>query len=320
MCAPVRLFLTSQALAALAGSMMLLALGVWAKQLTDSSTLAGLCTAAATTPRLLGIFLGESLDRLPRRTALLGADLGTVAALALLWVVQHDEQYWPLPVFGVVYGTLGVLAHTASPGALKAITTPEETPRAVSVLQVVNGTVLIVGPVTGTAVLGAWGPRWLIGVTSLLLLVGALLLVLVDIPRHDGAGVPGRWAGLQLLWADGQLRIALVTLILAYGVIGLVDGSLYADRRVETPTRVRRSGPGRPGERDDPRLAAGPRGHQTPRSSALPPHGVAHRRGDGGGHHARHEGRRGDPVLRRRSRGVPRSDADLSWRPRAGTG
>lgn len=154
MCAPVRLFLTSQALAALAGSMMLLALGVWAKQLTDSSTLAGLCTAAATTPRLLGIFLGESLDRLPRRTALLGADLGTVAALALLWVVQHDEQYWPLPVFGVVYGTLGVLAHTASPGALKAITTPEETPRAVSVLQVVNGTVLIVGPVTGTAVLG----------------------------------------------------------------------------------------------------------------------------------------------------------------------
>ena len=224
----VGLFLSSQAMSAFAGSMMLLALGVWAKQLTGSNTLAGLSTAAVTTPRLLGIFLGEVLDRLPRRTALLGFDLGTAAALALLWLVQRDEQYWPLLLFGLVYGSLGVLAYTASPGAIKAIATPDETPRAVSMLQVINGTVLIVGPVAGTAVLAAWGPRWLIGITTVLLLIGALLLALLTIPHGDGAPVPGRWAGLQLLWTDGQLKVALVTLIMAYSVIGLIDGSLYA--------------------------------------------------------------------------------------------
>ncbi len=64
--------------------MMLLALGVWAKQLTGSNSLAGLCTAAVMAPRLLGIFVGEPLDRLPRKAALLVADLATAAALGTM--------------------------------------------------------------------------------------------------------------------------------------------------------------------------------------------------------------------------------------------
>lgn len=208
--------------------MMLLALGVWAKQLTGSNTLAGLCTAVVMAPRLLGFLAGESLDRLPRRTALLGAELTTAGALAVLWLVQRDEQYVPLVIFGLVYGALGVLVYTASPGALKAITPKDEIPRAVSVLQVINGTVLLLGPISGTAVLATLGPRWLVVVTAGLFLIGALLLILVPIPRHDCGDVPGRWAGMRLLWSDPQLRVALVTLVMAYGVIGLVDGSLYA--------------------------------------------------------------------------------------------
>ncbi|MDO5067200.1 MAG: MFS transporter [Propionibacteriaceae bacterium] len=222
------LLLGSRAVSALAGSMMMLALGVWAKQLTGSNTLAGLCTAAVTLPRLLGIVLGESLDRLPRRTALLVADLGTIAALVLLWLLQQGEQYWPLLLFGLAYGCLGVLAQTASPGALKAIATTDEMPRAVSTLQVINGSTLILGPVIGTTALSIWGPSWLIAITVVLLVVGVLQLSMLTVPRHDGASIPGRWAGLRLLWSDAQLRTALVTLIMAYGVIGLVDGSLYA--------------------------------------------------------------------------------------------
>ena len=64
--------------------MMLLALGVWAKQLTGSNTLAGLCTAAVMASRLPGLFVGAPLGWLPRKAALLVADLATAAALGTM--------------------------------------------------------------------------------------------------------------------------------------------------------------------------------------------------------------------------------------------
>ena len=106
----VWLFLIGQASSVLAGSMMLLALGVWAKQLTGSNTLAGLCTAAVMASRLLGIFVGEPLGRLPRKAALLVADLATAAALGtmLLGAVLVAHLDFRILYLAAAVGLLGI--------------------------------------------------------------------------------------------------------------------------------------------------------------------------------------------------------------------
>lgn len=61
--------------------MMLLALGVWAKQLTGSNTLAGLCTAAVMASRLLGIFVGSPW-------------VGFHARLLCWWQTLRQQRRW----------------------------------------------------------------------------------------------------------------------------------------------------------------------------------------------------------------------------------
>ncbi len=77
----VWLFLIGQASSVLAGSMMLLALGVWAKQLTGSNTLAGLCTAAVMAPGCLAFLWGSPW-------------VGFHARLLCWWQTLRQQRRW----------------------------------------------------------------------------------------------------------------------------------------------------------------------------------------------------------------------------------
>lgn len=223
----VRMFLASRLFSLLGNWMMILTLGMWGKELTGSNTLAGVCVAAIIAPRLLGIVAGSILDRIPRKTALLISDLGTAALVPVLAVVDTRNEYWILVAFGLAYGTLGVL-QAAAPGAIKALCTGEEMPKAVSIYQAMSATLVIVGPLLGAALFTSYPPYPLLALLGGSLLAGGAILATVRIPVEDAPVTGGVWEGLRLIWSSFALRTAVVALVLSQSVAGLVDGSLYA--------------------------------------------------------------------------------------------
>lgn len=223
----VRVFLASRLFALLGNWVMILTLGMWAKELTGSNTLAGVCVAAMIGPRILGIFAGSSLDRLPRKTALLTADLGTACLVPLLALVDSRGAYWILVAFGMVYGTLGVL-QAAAPGAIKALCAGDEIPKAVSIYQAMNAVLTVVGPLLGAALFTSSPPYLLLILLTASSVLAAGILATIQIPAADGPVTKGTWQGLRLIWSSRVLRTSVVALVLTQSVTGLVDGSLYA--------------------------------------------------------------------------------------------
>ena len=84
-----RLFLAGQSLSLLGDTALWLALGLWAKDLTGSSSAAGLVILAIVAPQLAAPLGGLLVDRVRRRTLLLV--INPLTALALLPLLTVND-------------------------------------------------------------------------------------------------------------------------------------------------------------------------------------------------------------------------------------
>jgi MFS family permease len=88
-----RIYLSGQTLSAIGDSSLWLAMGIWVKILTGSSSAAGLVFFAFSCGLLLAPACGVVADRLPRRPLLAAVNLAS-AALVCLLLVHGSSQIW----------------------------------------------------------------------------------------------------------------------------------------------------------------------------------------------------------------------------------
>ncbi|MFJ2952605.1 MFS transporter [Streptomyces sp. NPDC087226] len=219
----------------LAESVLILALGVWVKDLTGSDGLAGATFLALSAPMLVAPLAGWVVDRIPRRVIFVALNLITAGLLLPLLAVRQESDLWIVYTVAVGYG-LSYIVLGATVSALVPELVPSDLlPEANSALQTVKQALRLLGPLIGAGLFSLLGGAKLAAVCAVCFLVAGVVGMflgagqqVVRIPEASGR-MP--WssevsAGLRHLVRDPVLR--KVAVCSALSMIGLgVGESLY---------------------------------------------------------------------------------------------
>jgi MFS family permease len=256
--------------------------------LVYSRTHSPLATAAAYTVGFLpwligGPTLAGLADRIPRRTVMIGADLGSTVLVAVMAVPV--VPLWALIVLLFLVTLLGSPYRAARSAMLPDILTGDRYVMGTAAMQTTNRTGRLIGFAAGGAVVGLIGARPALGIDAATFIASAVLLRtgvrLRPLPGRPGDGEghgegEGRaktgGSGLRLIFGDPTLRTlmllgwlvpfyavpeamavpyaahfhggaAVAGLILAAGPLGSLLGTITFSRWVDPPVRLAWMGP-----------------------------------------------------------------------------
>jgi MFS family permease len=216
-------------------SLMLIVLSMWVKTLTGSNAAAGLTFLWMTAPALLAPLLGYVVDRVPRRTFLVWANVLSAVTMLPLLAVRDASDIWIVYVVAFCYGVSFVVVPAALNGLFK-----DMLPEAVLVdvnasLSITREGLRLVGPLAGAtlfAVAGGAAVAMVDAATFLAAAVAVLSLRVTEGPLdHPAAGHHWRrelGAGAAFVRRTPVLLHSTVSLGLCLLVLGFSESAIYA--------------------------------------------------------------------------------------------
>ena len=153
-----RIYLAGQSLSTLGDSALWLAMGIWVKLLTGSSSAAGLVFFAFICGACLGPLTGVITDRVRRRPLLITANLGTGALVCLLLLVGGRSGVWLIYLVMFGYGVSYSLLSSAQSALLPAMVPADLLGAANSALQTLAQGLRLITPLLGAGLLAWLGP------------------------------------------------------------------------------------------------------------------------------------------------------------------
>lgn len=240
-------FWAAQILSALGDSFSHLAVPLLVLDATGSVATAGLLTGVTgTTAVVAGIFAGVVVDRMDRRTLLIGSDLARMLLLAvipLVWLMPAPP-IWLLFVLLPLASAIGMVFQVAAVTATRSLVSSAGLTQANGRLFAGTALASVAGPALAGAVSGWIGPAGAIAVDAASFGLSAAFLLLVRLPARaaasQDAAPDGRtrpWdellAGARFLLRHPVLRplTALLTvfILLTYGIDDVVIYHLRHD-------------------------------------------------------------------------------------------
>jgi len=221
-----RLYLAGQLTSMLGDSSLWLAVGIWVKALTGSSSAAALVWLAFILGGLTGPLTAVLVDRLSLRPVLITTNLLSAGNVLLLLFVHSEAQAWLVyPVlFG--YGVLSSLLNAGSSALMKSMLGNELLPSANAVLSTAKQSMNLIAPVLGAGlfvVLGAV-PVIVADAVSFGIAATALSLMRIRVNRAEpSADRAHPWAVLNagmhhLMRTPGIRRLVLAASIAVLGL------------------------------------------------------------------------------------------------------
>jgi MFS family permease len=182
-----RVFLAGWAVSTFGDSAMFLVLGIWAKELTGSSSAAGLVFFVLVLPSLVSPLAGVVVDRLPRRPLLIAESLFMAAAVLLLLFVHDRSDLWLIYVVSALYGVGGTISYSARSAFMTVMLPRELLADANAILQSVREGLRLIAPLVGAALFAAVGGGVvaILDAATFLVVAGALWLVRVPESRPE---------------------------------------------------------------------------------------------------------------------------------------
>jgi MFS family permease len=174
-----RVFLAGWAISTFGDSAMFLVLGIWAKNLTGSSSAAGLVFFVLVAPSLVSPLAGLVVDRVPRRPLLIGESLVLAAAVLLLLFVHDRGDLWLIYLVAAIYGVGGIVAYSARSAFMTVMLPRELLGEANAILQSVREGLRLISPLAGAGLFAAvgGGAVAILDAATFVLVAGALALV-----------------------------------------------------------------------------------------------------------------------------------------------
>lgn len=221
-----RLYLTGQVLSLFGDSALWLAMAIWIKVLTGSSSAAGLSWFALAAGSLFGPLGGMLADRLRRRPLLVATNLATAGLVLLLLLVRDRHQVWLIYMVMFGYGVSGSLLGPAQTALVQAIVPADLLGEANGMLQAAQQGMRLVTPLAGAglfAVLGAV-PVIVGDAASFLVAVATLLAIrvrearVVPADQHWFAEMTAGARHIARTIPLRQLTVAAGIVVTAYGL------------------------------------------------------------------------------------------------------
>jgi MFS family permease len=144
-----RLFLAGQSLSLLGDTALWLALGLWAKDLTGSSSAAGLVFLCIVAPQLASPFAGLLVDRVRRRSLLLAVNPLTALAVLPLLAVHSPDDVWIIYAVALAYGASFVVLGAGQSALLHTLVPSDLLGTANAALQTVREALRLITPLAG---------------------------------------------------------------------------------------------------------------------------------------------------------------------------
>ncbi|WP_433283767.1 MFS transporter [Micromonospora sp. CA-244673] len=203
---------------------MLLVAGIWVKDLTGSSSLAGLVTLGTWGPTLVAPLIGVLADRFRRRPLLIALHLAMAALLPVLLLVDSAARVWLIFAVMVAYGVSFVLIDSAEAALVPAVVPGELLGDFNGLRTTVNEGMKLVAPLAGAGLFAAYGGPPVVLLDAATFALAALLLALLRV-REAPPPPPEPWTR-QLAEGLGHLRrhAALRHLVACAGATLLLTG------------------------------------------------------------------------------------------------
>ncbi len=216
-------------------SLMLIVLSMWVKTLTGSNGAAGLTFLWMTAPALLAPVFGYVVDRMPRRTFLVVANLASALVMLPLLLVHDAGDVWIVYAVAFCYGVSFVVLPAALNGLLKDMLAEDVLVEANASLGVTREALRLVGPLLGAATFAfvGGGAVALADAATFLVAAAAVASLQVEERAADTEHPSQHWraelvAGGTFIRRTPALLHSTVALGLALLVIGFSESAVYA--------------------------------------------------------------------------------------------
>src|ERR1700683_5525089 len=221
-----RLCLGGQMVSTFGDNALWLAMGIWIKLLTGSSSLAGFSFFALALGTLTGPVSGLLVDRVRRRRLLIVANAATMCLVLLLLLVSRGSQVWLIYVVIAAYGAAAALIGPAQTALVQSVVPAGLLGEANAAMQTAQQGFRLVAPLIGAGLLAEVGARPVIIGDAATFLVAITTLAAIRISETRPVPSRDRWyvevtAGLRHLMKNAQLRQLVLTIavvVIAYGI------------------------------------------------------------------------------------------------------
>jgi MFS family permease len=224
-----RIFLTGQSLSLLGDTALWLALGLWAKDLTGSSSAAGLVILCIVAPQLASPFAGLLVDRVNRRRLLLAVNPLTALAILPLLAVQDANDVWILYAVATAYGASYVVLAAGQSALLHTLVPNDQLAKANATLQTVREALRLITPIAGAGLytLAGGAAVAVLDAITFLLATAALLALNVDEAKPEHLTDAGITAGARHVARRPDLKRMVGACALCMLVIGFSETLLF---------------------------------------------------------------------------------------------
>ncbi len=226
-----RLLLGGQVVSLFGDRVLALVLGIWVKELTGSSALAGLVFFAYGLPVLAAPLTGWLVDRFSRRTVSITAQAAGAVYLLPLLLVGSASQVWIVFAVTICYGAGGAVFNAAR-GALLADMLPAPVrPRANAIIVSSGQVMTIIGPLIGAGLYSWHGATTVILIDIASFALSAALLWFL--PEPDREAPPSQnlftesLAGLRFLLSTTVMLRTSLALAILFAAIGVFEPVIF---------------------------------------------------------------------------------------------
>lgn len=230
----VRLLVLARVIDMAGSNALWIALGIRVKELTGSSSAAGL-TFFAFILGTLGAPLGGTLvDRLRRRPLLIVLNLVSVVLVLPLLLVHDRHGIWICYLVMTLYGLASGVTSSAMTAFTQTLIPPEHLGDANGLLQTLLQGLRLIAPLLGAGVLSAFGLGLLVVGDAATFALAALLIALIRQredhpqsaqPEETGAQIA---AGFRYIARTPALRQFTAAAVLAVAAFGFCESVLFA--------------------------------------------------------------------------------------------
>jgi hypothetical protein len=222
-----RLYLCGQITSMVGDSSLWLAMGIWVKTLTGSSSAAALCWLAFILGGLTGPLSAVLVDRLRVRPLLVSTNLIAAAVVLVLLGVHGTSDVWLVYPVMFGYGVAYALLNAGTSAVIKPMFGNARIAGANAVLATAKQGMNLIAPIIGAGLFAVVGATPVIIADAATFVVAAVALSLIRRPMSAGAAVvagkPGAWvvlgAGMRHIMTTPALR--RVVLAVSVAVLGL---------------------------------------------------------------------------------------------------
>lgn len=229
----VRLYFIGDAVSSAGDFALWLAIGVWVKELTGSSSAAGLTFFMMTLGTLTSPLTGMIVDRHRRKPLLIAVYLVTALLVLSLTLVQGRGQLWLVYTVMALYGVSGGVSQPAQTALLPQLVDDELLPAANSALQLQTQGFRLITPLIGVGLLTWLGGGAVALIDAVSFAVAAVLLWLVPVAEEPPVPSERRWAaeaaaGLRHIYTTLVLRQQALACGVALLVVGFFESVAFS--------------------------------------------------------------------------------------------